>query len=99
MAARLLPTTVRCDLADGGPYRIVESVTEVDAPVGGRRVALFNEDTLRCVQVGQSDSAGTVTFDALADDGRPFLLVAFDPNNLYASPTVRRVATATGERP
>lgn len=99
MPGRGLTTIARRDLQDGGSYQITEAVTEVGAAAPQRKVALFDEQSLRMIRVAYSDESGTVNFPWLASDGRPLLLVAFDPDNEYASPTVRRTATLTGERP
>lgn len=80
-----------------GSARIVEAV-DVQGVAAARKVALFDEWTLTCLRVAWSDATGEVVFEALAADRR-FLLVAFDHEDLWASPTVRRVATPTGARP
>lgn len=89
-------SVLRCDSVDGGKYKVIETVTKFDVIAPNQKVALFDEQSLRVIRIGFSDSDGIVTFPNLAHDNRPLLLVVFDSNNILASPTVRRVATLTG---
>jgi len=98
MAGRCLTLTLRRDLQDGGPHHLTEAVDVLGVPAS-RKVALFDETSLRCLRTAWSDpDTGLVNFAYLAAD-RPFLLVALDHADLWASPTVRRIATLTGDRP
>lgn len=97
MSARIEGIAEPCHWLNG-LARIAESV-DVQGVAAARKVALFDEGTLTCLRVAWSDATtGAVAFEALAAD-TAFLLVAFDHEELWASPTVRRVATPTGARP
>lgn len=100
MASRLmLPSSfIRVDVENGGKFSVIETVTLFGIPKPSKKVILVDEKKIRLIAVGYSDANGVVTFSNLAHDNRPLLLIAFDPNDEYASPTVRRIATLDGLR-
>lgn len=84
-----------------GPYRIIEVVTEMLSPQGGRRTRLCDQISGRCIREQWSDPVtGEVDFPDIRQG--PWVLYALDHT---AAPTFEaeaisdRIATLSGERP
>lgn len=88
----------RKDAEDGGPYRIIEAVTALNAPVR-RRVLLIDQFSGRVVREQWSDAAtGEVDFQNLRQG--PWVLYAVDHTLTYEAVAISdRIATLTGDRP
>jgi hypothetical protein len=96
-AAVLFP---RCDLEDGGPYRIIEPVTRLNAvPPEPRRVRLCDQVSGRVVREQWSDpDTGEVDFQYLREG--PWVLYALDHTLEHEAVAISdRLATADGARP
>lgn len=96
-----LNQNVRIDTEDGGPYRIIEGVTEMLSPIGPRRVRLCDQKSGRCIREQWSDPVtGEVDFQNLREG--PWVLYALDHTDaptFEAEAISDRIATLSGERP
>lgn len=92
---------LRRDMEDGGPYRIIEVVTEMLTPVGPRRVRLCDQISGRCIREQWSDPiTGEVDFQYIRQG--PWVLYALDHTEaptFEAEAISDRIATVSGERP
>lgn len=97
----LVQEGLRRDMEDGGPYRIIEVVTEMLSPVGPRRTRLCDQISGRCVREAWSDPiTGEVDFQYIRPG--PWVLCALDHTEaptFEAEAISDRMATLTGERP
>lgn len=86
------------DVVDGGPLKIVEPVTRLNAPVA-RRVRLCDQRDGRLVREAWSDSTtGDVTFDLMREG--PWVLYALDHTLEFEAVALSdRLATPDGDRP
>ncbi len=74
---RMMTTTIRRDMIDGGGYRINGSVTELGV-AGAYRVRLFHRKTGRMVREQWSGADGSYTFDFIAYLQNGYFAIAFD---------------------
>lgn len=88
----------RQDVQDGGPYRILETVTALNTPVH-RLVLLIDQLSGRVAREQWSDAVtGEVDFQNLRQG--PWVLYAIDHTLTYEAVAISdRIATLTGERP
>lgn len=96
-SAQRLPRYTR-DVVDGGPLKIIEPVTRLNAPVR-RRVRLCDQRSGRLARESWSDAeTGDVTFEDIREG--PWVLYALDHTGEYEAVAISdRIATADGARP
>jgi|APTNR8051073442_1049403.scaffolds.fasta_scaffold00443_48 hypothetical protein len=97
----LVQESLRRDMEDGGPYRVVEVVTEMLTPTGPRRTRLCDQISGRPVREQWSDPiTGEVDFPYIRQG--PWVLYALDHTEaptFEAEAISDRIATLSGERP
>lgn len=95
--AQRLPRYTR-DVVDGGPLKIIEPVTRLNAPVR-RRVRLCDQRDGRQAREAWSDATtGAVTFDQVREG--PWVLYALDHTLEFEAVAISdRLATSDGARP
>jgi len=77
IAGLLFQPGVRCDLEDGGAYRITGNVDELGV-AGSYRVRLFDRVSGRCIRETWSNTAGAYAFNNIAYRYQGYFVVAFD---------------------
>lgn len=98
MPTRAMVLTLRRNMEDGGPFSIIEPVTELNSPIS-RRVRLCDQPSGRIVWEAWSDPVtGNVTFSKIRSG--PWILYSFDHEEDYQAVAIsHRYATLDGSRP
>jgi len=100
LVGRASSTPLRRDMEDGGPLRVIEPVTRLNAiPPQSRRVRLCDQRSGRLVREQWSDSTtGEVDFQYLREG--PWVLYALDHTFEHEAVAISdRLATVDGSRP
>ncbi len=100
MAGRAMVLILRRDMEDGGPLRVIEPVTRLNAiPPQSRRVRLCDQPSGRVVREQWSDpTTGEVDFQYLREG--PWVLYALDHTYEHEAVAISdRLATVDGSRP